>query len=485
MRRLTLLIFSICFTALMSIAQDFPAVSYDEVESSRDYIKGNIYQKDLLLYSHTLLLTHPHFCDIKRAKELQKRTMKLYKECSTMEDVKSFRLLLQRLISPLDDGHTQVATGRSQTEIFPLYLMFDTKTSGYILAIDKLQRENLGKRVTAINNEPIEEFLVKAQLLVSGDNKIFKNIQISKNLSLRDFWREYGYEGNTLNLTFADGTEAAITATTADKLALEQLSTRYNSPTAPVNTPFYYQIFNAESICYLQFNMCFDSVTHPQLKERFDDVIEAMMGDINANNIKTLVVDVRNNGGGNSGLCDLLLSYLTDIDAMKQMGCKVRMSELLLKHQPNLKEITLKDGNRPAMGELFNFWEIKYDNPEMQMSAHRINRDKNKIFKGNVIFISGMNTFSSAGLLLTLARDNGIGTIIGETSSHSPSHYGDVLRFMLPNTNTMATVSCRHFTRPNEALNYEIELIPDTIINLSDYTKTTDPAWDYITENYK
>ena len=107
-----------------------------------------------------------------------------------MEDVKSFRLLLQRLISPLDDGHTQVATGRSQTEIFPLYLMFDTKTSGYILAIDKLQRENLGKRVTAINNEPIEEFLVKAQLLVSGDNEIFKNIQISKNLSLRDFWRE-------------------------------------------------------------------------------------------------------------------------------------------------------------------------------------------------------------------------------------------------------------------------------------------------------
>ena len=216
MRRLTLLIFGICFTAIMSMAQDFPTVSYDEVESSRDYIKGNIYQKDLLLYSHTLLLTHPHFCDIKRVKELQKRTMKLYKECGTIEDVKSFRLLLQRLISPLDDGHTQVATGRSQTEIFPLYLMFDTKTSGYILAIDKLQRENLGKRVTAINNEPIEEFLVKAQLLVSGDNEIFKNIQISKNLSLRDFWREYGYEGNTLNLTFADGTEAAITATTAD-----------------------------------------------------------------------------------------------------------------------------------------------------------------------------------------------------------------------------------------------------------------------------
>lgn len=485
MRRLTLLILGICFTAIMSMAQDFPIVSYDDVESSKGYVEGNIYQKDLLLYSHTLQLTHPHFADTKRAKELQKMTKRLYKECATIDDIKSFRTLLQRIISPLDDGHTQIATGRSQAEIFPLYLMFDTKSSGYILAIDKLQTENLGKRVATINGETIEEFLARAQMLVSGDNSVFKNIQISKNLSLRDFWREYGYEGDTLNITFTDGTTTSITATPVDKLAIEQMSMRNDSPTAPRNTPFYYQIFDNESICYLQFNMCYDSVTHPQLNERFDDVIEAMMAEIETYAIKTLIVDLRNNGGGNSGLCDLLLSYLTNYETLKQMGCKVRMSELLLKHQPNLRDVTLKDGSHPAMGEIFDFWQIEYDNPAMQMSAHRINRDTSRLFKGNVIFISGMNTFSSAGLLLTLARDNSIGTIIGETSCHRPSHYGDVLRFMLPNTSTMATVSCRHITRPNEALNSETELVPDVVINLSDYTITNDPAWSYIVENYK
>ena len=144
----------------------------------------------------------------------------------------------------------------------------------------------------------------------------------------------------------------------------------------------------------------------------------------------------------------------------------------------------LNDGTKPDFGDVFDYWEIKRENPEEAASAHRINHDPGKIFKGNVIFISGRGTFSSAGLLLTLARDNNIGTIIGETSGHRPSHYGDVLRFNLTNTDTKATVSCRHFTRPNENLNNEIELVPDIVLNLSDYTMEKDPAWEWVIKNH-
>lgn len=485
MRRLTLLFFGICFTALMSIAQDFPTVSYDDLESSKDYVEGNIYQKDLLLYSHTIGITHPYFADSNNLSKLQATTKQLYNKCANIEDIKSFGSLLHSLISSIDDGHSQVAAGRTHSEIFPLYLMFDTKESGYILAIDRSLKHNLGKRATTINGETVKNFLSKAQGLMSGDNAIFKNNQISKNLSSIDFWREYGYDGDTLTLTFDDGTSTTITTTTADKMVLEQLPMVRNTPTALRNTPFFYQIFDTESICYLQFNICFDNVTHAQINQRFDDVVEAMMAEIDSKSIKTLVVDVRNNSGGNSALCDLLLSYLTDYDSMKQMGCKVRMSELLLKHQPNLRDIALKDGTSPIIGEVFDFWQVKYDNPEAQMSTHRINRDATKLFKGEVIFISGMNTYSSAGLLLTIARDNGIGTIIGEIPCHRPSHYGDVLRFMLPNTQTKATVSCRYITRPNEALNSDTELVPDVVINLSDYNQPYDAAWEYILQQRK
>ncbi len=362
--------------------------------------------------------------------------------------------------------------------------MFDTKDSGYLLAVEDDYKEALGKRITMVNGNPTSDLMARGQKLISGDNEIFKNSQLSQHLQLKDFWEMCGYDDDEIVLTFEDNTSVTIPACTGHGLVIEQLDMEFDSPTAVKEVPFCYAVSDSLSICYLQFNICYDSLNYPQLGHRFDDFVEGMMAEIKDKSIQTLVVDVRNNGGGNSGLCDLLLSHLTDYDKMKNMGCKVRMSELLLKHQPNLSGMELNDGTKPYFGDVFDYWEIKRDNPEEVASAHRINHDLGKIFKGNVIFISGRGTFSSAGLLLTLARDNNIGTIIGETSGHRPSHYGNVLRFNLPNTDTNATVSCRHITRPNENLNNEIELVPDIVLNLSDYTMEKDPAWEWIIKNH-
>lgn len=484
MRKFILLIL-LSLSIYTLVAQELPSISYSTIEESRLYIAGNEYQKDLLLYSKTFELSHPYYADKKHVRELSKETRKLYKEFAEIDDIKTFRCGLQALTSHLNDGHSQVASGLSKELIYPIYIMFDTKDSGYLLAVEDDYKEALGKRITKVNGNPIGDLMARGQKLISGDNEIFKNSQLSQMLQMEDFWDMCGYDDDEIVLTFKDNTSVTIPACTGHGLAIEQLDVEFDSPTALKEVPFYYDVIDSLSVCYLQFNMCYDSLNYPQLGQRFDDFVEGMMAEIENKSIQTLVVDVRNNGGGNSGLCDLLLSYLTDYDKMKNMGCKVRMSELLIKHQPNLAGVELNDGTKPDFGDVFDYWEIKRENPEEAASAHRINHDPDKIFKGNVIFISGMGTFSSAGLLLTLARDNNIGTIIGETSGHRPSHYGDVLRFNLPNTDTNATVSCRHFTRPDKKLNSEIELVPDVVLNLSDYTMEKDPAWDYIVHDHK
>ena len=480
MKRALFLTLFISLSSLVCDAQDFPNVSYEDVVSSNKYVNGNDYQKDLLLYSKTFELSHPYYADKKHVRELKKETKKLYKDFAEIDDIKTFRCGLQALTSHLNDGHSQVASGLSQELIYPIYIMFDTKDSGYLLAVEDDYKEALGKRITMVNGNPISNLMARGQKLISGDNEIFKNNQLSQHLQMKDFWEMCGYDDAEIVLTFEDNTSVRIPACTGHGLVIEQLDMGFDSPTALKEVPFCYAVSDSLSICYLQFNMCYDSLNYPQLGQRFDDFVEEMMAEIEDKSIQTLVVDVRNNGGGNSGLCDLLLSYLTDYDKMKNMGCKVRMSELLLKHQPNLSGVELNDGTRPDFGDVFDYWDIKIDDPKEINSTHRINHDPEKIFKGNIIFISGRDTFSSAGLLLTLTRDNNIGTIIGETSGHRPSHYGDVLRFNLPNTDTKATVSCRHITRPNENLNNEIELIPDVVLNLSDYTMEKDPAWEWI-----
>ncbi|MGM9779664.1 MAG: hypothetical protein ACI3ZD_15245 [Prevotella sp.] len=77
---------------------------------------------------------------------------------------------------------------------------------------------------------------------------------------------------------------------------------------------------------------------------------------------------------------------------------------------------------------------------------------------------------------MTLARDNNIGVIVGDESTYSPSHYGEVLPFRLPNTGVLGSVSCKYFARPDAQHVDDKTLVPDVKIDLSDKEK----AWEQI-----
>jgi len=199
-------------------------------------------------------------------------------------------------------------------------------------------------------------------------------------------------------------------------------------------------------------------------------------------------VDLQYNSGGNSQLGDVLLSWLYPHKDTKRYGVDVRISELLCAHYPYYRNFTVND--KPLeMGVLHDYMgfdhnknhEIDYSAPQ-DSNKYVFNFDDKQIFKGKVIFIQGKDSFSSATLLLTLARDNGIGIIVGETSGGRPSHYGDILYCTLPNTGTIATVSHKHFIRPNRDLVTREYLVPDVSIDLNNPDK--DLVWDWIINNY-
>ena len=92
----------------------------------------------------------------------------------------------------------------------------------------------------------------------------------------------------------------------------------------------------------------------------------------------------------------------------------------------------------------------------------------------------GAKTYSSAGILMTLARDNHIGTIIGTNSIFSPSHYGEILPYRLPNTDVLGTISCKFCERPDSASVDETFLKPDYEVDLRDKAA----AWQFIVNHF-
>ena len=226
-----------------------------------------------------------------------------------------------------------------------------------------------------------------------------------------------------------------------------------------------YQLFTDKSICYLQFNQCANAQDNP-----FASFLNDMFAKMDEESIKTLVVDVQYNGGGNSQLCDELLQHLCPLNKRKFFTTYMRFSDLMAMYNPRIAEVKKNWESDGHVDELY------------QMPAPKIPADykQPKLFEGQVVFVMSKKTYSSAGILLTDARDNHVGTIIGATSTFSPSHYGEILPYRLPNTDVLGTISCKFFARPDTAYVDDTCMLPDIEVNLDD----KDAAWQFIVDKY-
>lgn len=477
--------------ATICSGQNISTYHNQDIESSTTYLRGNPYQRDMLLYVDMLKSTHPYYADSKHCSKLDKQTKRMYKECGKITNDVDFKVYTAKIAASLSDGHTAVPYWMTFDRIFPVKFILDGSSSAIIEVSPEDRRDILGKEVKSINGKSIEHILKITRPLVSADNDANFENTIKEIMMFAQFWPLIGMSDEVMHLTFTDGTSADIKAVDKGSLRIAQIQKdSIQGVTAHRGVLFDYTIFEDESICYLQFNQFADRLTHPQYSQlaRFDDFTRNMMTEMRNKEIKTLVIDLQYNGGGNSQLGDVLLSWLHPHRATKRYGVDIRVSELLYTYYPYYRNFTV-NGEPLKMGELYDYMGFDHSkdymidyNATQDPSKHIFNFDDELIFDGDVIFIQGKNSFSSSTLLLTMARDNGIGIIIGEPSGGKPSHYGDVLYCTLPNTGTIATVSHKHFRRPDsKATNCDC-IVPDVMIELN--SPDEDLAWGWVVEHY-
>lgn len=491
MKRILLIILSSVIGVSALSAQNIPTYESHEVASSKKYQKGSIYQKDLLLYVDMLLSTHPYYADKAHADALLKRLNKMYKECADIDDAVEFQVYLAKIASALNDGHTSVPYWMTFKRLFPVRFIIDGDNPVVVDIAPEQQRELLGKQLKRVNGHEFCDILALARPIVSADNGVNFENNLKEYLMFSDFWALLGFSNEVLKLEFVDGSTADICSIGREELRIAMLqSDNVHHVTAQHNSLFDYTIFEKESICYMQFNQFADRITHANYQQlpRFDEFVRDMMTEIESKNIETLVVDLQYNGGGNSMLGTVLLSWLYPYDELRNMSAEVRISELLYASYPHYRDFTV--GGKPLeMGKLYDLWGFDHSADysadvaqQQDPSKHQINLDREQIFDGNVIFVEGKGSFSSALLLLTLVRDNNIGTIVGHKAGGRPSHYGDVLYCKLPNSGSLVTVSHKYFVRPNRELEHEEYLYPDHVIESKSGER--DLIWEWIVENY-
>lgn len=309
---------------------------------------------------------------------------------------------------------------------------------GYYNKEDSLLKR--GTIITAINGKKNKEIVDSIFTLMSTDGNAvnFKNQSLSSNFSA--WYRNAFGVDSSYAITYLDNSKQEKFTTIkwfnpkpdTTKKKPDTIKTITTAPAKPKPTiskkqallqSYRYISFDtATSTAYIKINTFSNGHLRSFIKNSFKEIEEKQ--------IKNLIIDLRENGGGKIDLSVLFLKYLKDSDF--KIGDTIAASNRSLPYKKHIKGwlpywlvgnfLTTKKSD----GLVHNNWyEKHYFSPK---TKHH--------FNGNIYIIQGGYTFSAATIFSSFLKGQNNVTIIGEESGGG--YYGNtamqIPNIYLPNT---------------------------------------------------
>lgn len=172
----------------------------------------------------------------------------------------------------------------------------------------------------------------------------------------------------------------------------------------------------------------------------FEDFVDESFATIKKQGIKHLLIDIRDNPGGNTDT----VTYLTQYLANKPFRLVSNVREKLNKENRGLFNYK---------GEIGEVLEHDWDDWYQPTSSE--NR-----YRGETYLAVGAISYSAAIVLATTLQDNGFATLIGEATGGFANQTAQGNLFNLPNSQLRAYVATRLLVRPSGDMNRQA-VIPD------------------------
>ncbi|MBJ7311879.1 S41 family peptidase [Rugamonas sp. CCM 8940] len=177
-------------------------------------------------------------------------------------------------------------------------------------------------------------------------------------------------------------------------------------------------------------------------KKQFTDFTEQAFRQMRDAKVKTLLIDVRANGGGNDDMwMDGLLRYIADKP--------YRWASTYRK-----KVVKGRDSATEKLGDVIDGTISTLLQPAPNDPLH---------FSGTTYLLVGRNTYSSSILLSNVVQDFGFGKVVGAAGSARARQSGGTQNFVLPNSGLALSVPRLIFQRPSGAAT-PVLLQPDIVL---------------------
>jgi hypothetical protein len=419
--------------------------------------------------------------------ELDQQFESIFKNLNQPLTEIEFLRLLYPLIANINDGHTRInpsSSYRTYLENEPILLPFKMKfiNKRAYLHRNYSKDENLalGGEVISINGRPISEVLERILAVLSSDG----HIQTSKYRRLEStvlLWELY-------NLLFGNITSYSIIYKSPDNNELKKIEVKglrrkeltsifeARYPDAAQNTlPIELEYRGDIAILTIR---TFAGGAYQRAKISYPGFMKKSFREFEEKNIKTLVIDLRNNGGGSDLFGKILFAYLTDRQFTYYKHLRVKKKEFSFLDYTDVppEERKLPD-NRFKENESGTYDLLGHPNLGIQNPIK-------PTFKGKVYVLINGASFSASGECTSLIHFYKKAKFIGEECG--AGYYGNTSGFMprltLPNTRIQVRIPLVKYSMAVSGYAPDRGIIPDYPISptMKDILNGKDTEMDFV-----
>ncbi|MEX0844568.1 MAG: S41 family peptidase [Balneolaceae bacterium] len=385
------------------------------------------------------------------------------------------------VLSSLQDGHTYLSIPFDDISNYlnngGLLLPFDVIFLDEQIFIKKNYSDDLtfsaGMEIHSINGVSANQILLDLSQLQSGKNPNWglRRMEGRSDLFKAFLWMKYGWN-DTFDLQVTHHDESIHQILSGVKIE----TIRSQRESTNTSNLFNYRLIEHD-IGYLQVSY-FGGKT-----KSFRQFLKSTFDQIQKDQIDHLIIDVRDNVGGNSDQADELLSYFASEPFNSKKKVSVRASEQFKEHAKQRIPKTLRwlplqylDAKGRAIWRADDGAMVVIDEEPVQP------KPKSKRFTGNTYLLINEGSFSTAAVFASAFKRLGYGELIGRTTGGEDGiFYAESINVTLPNNDLNLVISSMKFQLDDESARMSKPgVVPNIYVNkiLEDEIDSVDTILD-------